>query len=396
MFGLVRKAARGFHRVIGLTLGLFFALAGLTGSVLVFYVEIDRALHPALWVEEPEAHIPWESSLLTLQRAFPDKTGPWRIEVRDDHGPIPARYNDPPETHGRDFAPMLVWLAPDGSRVVRRAYWGETAMTWIYDLHYRLFLNKTGGAIVGWAGLACVLLMFTGLLAWWPRVVGVAKGLHFKRGASEVRRLYDLHKLIGLCAFPILLVLAATGAMLGLPKETDRFLSSTVGTPTTPQIEAPDWSGARISVDDAVAHARSALPSARLAWIETPAPGAGFYRFRFQVAGDPSRRFPHSYIYVHPSTGAVILAHDVRAFGFPTAFKNWLHALHDGSAAGLPGRIVIFVLGLAPSLLLATGVLRRRARTTRRKKTERPARGVWNDGDERFQRRRCSKNPARN
>ncbi|MFM2372531.1 MAG: hypothetical protein RIS85_2253, partial [Pseudomonadota bacterium] len=44
---IVRKA----HLWLGLGLGALFALLGLTGSLLVFYQEIDAALHPHIIVE---------------------------------------------------------------------------------------------------------------------------------------------------------------------------------------------------------------------------------------------------------------------------------------------------------------------------------------------------------
>ena len=44
------------HLYIGLSLGFIFVLAGLTGSLLVFYVEIDELLNPALQIAEtPQA-----------------------------------------------------------------------------------------------------------------------------------------------------------------------------------------------------------------------------------------------------------------------------------------------------------------------------------------------------
>ena len=41
-----RAALTALHRWLGLGLGLLFVLLGATGSLLVFYVEADRALNP--------------------------------------------------------------------------------------------------------------------------------------------------------------------------------------------------------------------------------------------------------------------------------------------------------------------------------------------------------------
>lgn len=352
---------------MGLSLGLLFVVAGLTGSVLVFYVEIDQATHPALWSTSDSAQAPWDRALQTLRHAYPDKTGAWRFEVRDDGGPIPARYYAPPETRGRDFAPMLVWLSPDGAEVLRRAYWGETAMTWIYDLHYRLLLGKLGGAIMGWAGLAMVVLLLTGVWAWWPRQPEFRKALRVKSNAALSRRLYDWHKLAGLASILLLLLLTATGAALALPKETDALLRATAGAPRAPLPPIVQWSsGNQLRLSAAVNAAHAALPGARLAWIEAPAEGAGAYRFRFQVSGDPSWRFPHSHVFVHPVTGDVIGVFDVRVAGAPATLKSWLHPLHDGSAGGLFLRGGVFLIGFVPAGLFVTGLVRWKVRAAAR------------------------------
>ncbi|WP_416366234.1 PepSY domain-containing protein [Sphingomonas aerolata] len=44
----LRVTMRRVHLWLGLTIGVLFAFAGLTGSLLVFYPEIDAALSPAL------------------------------------------------------------------------------------------------------------------------------------------------------------------------------------------------------------------------------------------------------------------------------------------------------------------------------------------------------------
>nr|WP_302051660.1 PepSY domain-containing protein [Sphingopyxis sp. BSNA05] len=112
------------------------------------------------------------------------KQGPWRFEVTGKPGAIPARYYNPPERAGHDFRPMMVWLSPDGSQILRRDYWGEYAVTFIYDLHYRLLLGETGGAILGWLGFVLLALLLSGLWAWWPRG-SWRKALRLKPGATR-------------------------------------------------------------------------------------------------------------------------------------------------------------------------------------------------------------------
>jgi uncharacterized iron-regulated membrane protein len=152
---MMQRLVRKVHLWLGLSLGALFVLLGLTGSVLVFYTEIDRQLNPALAVAA--APPDWDQAVRTLRTAFPDKQGPWRLEVTQDRGAIPARYYNPPETAGRAFAPMMVWLSPDGRHVLRQDFWGDYAMTWIYDWgrHHRV-VGRHLARLAGQWGLGVV------------------------------------------------------------------------------------------------------------------------------------------------------------------------------------------------------------------------------------------------
>lgn len=357
----LRRAVRKLHLWLGLALGGLFVLLGLTGSVLAFYPEIDALLHPEIRAEG-SAPPDWDQALATVRAAYPDKQGPWRFEVTGKYGAIPARYYDPSERVGHAFRPMMVWLSPDGGEVLRRDYWGEYAMTFIYDLHYRLLLGEIGGEVLGWLAFALLALLLSGLWAWWPRG-SWAKALRIKRHGQPQRTLRDWHKITGLSGLPFLILLTATGIMLELPKQSDTALNAiglpvdsaphvhragTEETPTTPAVIP----------SQAISAAKRILPQARIAWIETPPLAGGTYRLRMQVPGDPSYRFPHSFVWVDGATRKVLAVQDAGKSPAGTAVNNWVHPLHDGSAAGLIGRLLVALVGLVPLLLFVTGVLR--------------------------------------
>ena len=361
-----RLLVRQVHVWTGLTLGALFALLGVTGSALVFYPEIDALLHPELRAETPTSP-DWDRALATVRTAYPEKTGPWRFEVTGTSGAIPARYYNPPETAGEDFAPMLVWLSPDGGQVLRRDYWGDTTMTFLYDLHYRLLMGKTGAVVLGVVGLALLLLLITGLMVWWPKGQ-LSKALRYKADAPPLRRLRDQHKLAGLGGLVLLLLLTGTGVMLELPKESDAVLAALTGpADSLPSPVSSRWEGRQMTVSSAIAAARRALPEARLAWIEIPGPGDGAFRLRMQQPGDPSRRFPHSFVWVDQYSGKVIAVHDRDRAGRLSRINSWVHPLHDGSFAGLGTRILTVIAGLVPLFLFWTGYSQwRRKRLSRR------------------------------
>ncbi|MCW1400979.1 PepSY domain-containing protein [Novosphingobium sp. MW5] len=353
-----RQIVRRIHLWLGLGLGALMVLAGLTGSALVFYVEIDAWLHPEQSADGSASPVSYDQAISTLRTVFPDKQGQWRFEVTGRPGAIPARYYSPPETAGRDFAPMMVWLSPDGTRVLRRDFWGDYAMTWIYDLHYRLQFGKTGGVIFGYAGLGLLALLISGLWAWWPRG-SWAKALRFKRHAPQSRRLRDIHKLAGLLSLPLLATLTITGVMLALPDESSAVLAPLLGEPTPiPSPRSKRESGEQIEPSIAIAAARQAMPQARIAWIEVPGSGRNAFRLRLRQSSDPSSRFPHSFIWIDQHDGEVIDQVDSRRMPASSIVISWLHPLHDGSVGGFFVRWLVLITGAFPLLLFWSGLSR--------------------------------------
>ncbi|MEL0253840.1 MAG: PepSY-associated TM helix domain-containing protein [Novosphingobium sp.] len=187
----VRRFVRAAHLGLGLSVGTLFVVLGISGSLLVFYQEIDAAVHPEIQVtgpaEAPGWHSPvWDKALATVRREWPERTGAWRFEASGKPGPVAARYvlprTRPHAAHSGGF--IMVWLTPDGSRVLREAPWGDYAMTWIYDLHMQLAAGPAWRDVVGWAGLVILVLLLTGLWAWWPKG-SWRKALRYKTGGQR-------------------------------------------------------------------------------------------------------------------------------------------------------------------------------------------------------------------
>lgn len=365
----VRRFVRAAHLWLGLSFGALFVVLGISGSLLVFYQEIDAAIHPEIQVAGRGAapgwnSSVWDSSLATVRKQWPERNGAWRFEVTGEPGPIAARYV-PPDT-GRHSGFIMAWLTPDGSRVLRETEWGSYAMTWIYELHMELAAGPAGQIAAGWAGLVILVLLLTGLWAWWPRG-SWRKALRYKRRASSVRTLRDIHKLAGLASLPLLLMLVVTGVMLALPDQSNAVLSQVTGpVDETPRAKSGVRNRPQLSIGAALAIAHRAMPSGRLAWMEVPGRPDGTFMVRIQQPGDPSYRFPHSYLFVDQFSGAIVGLQDSQRAGASTTVNNWLHPLHDASVGGIVLRILVAVVGLAPAALFATGLTRWRQRRTAR------------------------------
>lgn len=363
----LRLLVRRFHLCLGLSLGLLFAVFGLTGSALVFYLEIDRALNP---VTEAKAAQPvpgwqspvWDRALATGRKHWPDAGGEFSFEVTGEPGPIPARYYPPSPHHGHHAEREMIWFSSDGLSIVRSATWGEYLMSWLYELHMHLLAGETGRQIVGWSGFAILFLLGTGIAAWWPRG-SFRKALAFKRKAVAQRRLRDMHKHAGLWSALLLSFVVLTGALLALPGIKTQLFTTFITRPdTVPAPQSAQSAGTQIPLRRALTAAHRALPGSRLAFIDVPSGGSDSIRMRVQVPGDPHRRFPGSFVFIDQYSGEVLAVHDMRRGNASTSTAKWVRPIHDGSIAGLPTRILAVLIGLIPAALLVTGLLHWRSR----------------------------------
>ncbi len=348
------------HLWLGLTLGLLFALLGLTGSLLVFYPELDRLLYPQRAVSTPAAITSFNEIVEALRRAEPTRPDTWRIELpRSSEAPITARYYKPVETQQRSFAPLIVTLDPASLKVTSRRFWGDDVFTWIYDLHYRLLLETGGNTVLGIASLIALVLLLSGLYLWWPSPGNWQGALSFKAKAVWKRRIYDLHAKPG--AYGLLLVgtLTVTGLLLVVPG----WFTPAIGqlSPLTPWYQAEHSAvrqSAHITADQAVHIALARFPDADVRWIHTPSPEHGVWRIQMRQAGEPNRRFPRTNIWIDGASGDIVAIRDPKQNGAGDTLLDWLHPLHNGEAFGLAGRIIAFACGLLPLLALVTGFIR--------------------------------------
>jgi uncharacterized iron-regulated membrane protein len=358
-----RKRWLNIHLYLGLSLGLVFVLAGLTGSLLVFYVELDEIINPQLQVsvtlaeQEPQSY---EAVFQAIRQAHPERSAAWRLEMpRHKQAMLMARYYKPVEKAGLSFAPLIVWVNPYNAEVVSSRFWGEFIMTWLFDLHYALLLDGAGKIVMGIVGFLLLIMLFGGIYLWWPTSGKLRQALSIKPGASKARFIFDLHKTNGIYSVVILLLLLLSGIILELPavfKPVIHYLSPLYQMEAKQIDYQPGYS--RISLDQAVVVAIKQYPHALLRWIETPDSQSGSYRIVLYQQGEASVRFPKTTVWVDQYSGAVLSTRDPETEQAGDTFMSWLHPLHNGEIAGMPGRWVIFVSGFIPAILYVTGIIR--------------------------------------
>lgn len=355
---------------VGLFLGAPFVLLGVSGSLLVFYNELDRVLNPAIRVVQVPVHSPSMAAVQQqLHQAYPAREGAWRVEMPlTEESPLTARYYRPEERRGHFFAPLMLTLDPATLEISSRRFWGDYFATWVYDLHYSLLLQSGGRMIVGWLGVLMMLSLLSGLYLWWPSPRKFLPALRPKLRGGVVRKTYDLHVTLGVYGGSILFLLCLTGVALAWP-ETTRAVLGVPPPPIAPAAAENGQTGAAVlGIDEALALARRRFPQAELRWVELPARTGHVLSVRLHQAQEPGRRFPKTQIWIDLRRGDVLAVHDPLAAATGDRVLSWMHPIHNAEAFGWWGRVIACVCGAVPLVLLVTGWMRwrhkKRARAT--------------------------------
>lgn len=357
-----RRSLVAAHLFLGIILGGLFALIGLTGSFLVFYPEIHRTLNPALALNHD--HVPdirYQQVFERLRHEYPQRQGQWRIEApRSGQQPLFARYLKPEEKDPARFAPLVVALDPATLDVLHSSFWGDDLVTWVYDLHYSLLMGASGKQVVSALGLALFFTLAIGVYLWWPRGRDRLKKSMPKIRDGSVKATYDLHTYSGAYGSLLLIVLIVTGVGLATPQWIAPAFAPLSARWSAPAIESapPVTESVRIGADKAIAIARQRFPEAALRWVEAPASATDTYFLRLKQAGEPSDRFPKTYVWVDQFSGEIVAVRDPMQASAADVFFDWLHPLHNGEAFGIAGRIAALLIGILPACLFLTGLVR--------------------------------------
>ncbi len=348
------------HKWAGLTIGVILLMCGLTGSYLAFYPEIERAAIAPLRQSAGQQPASYEAVYQALSQVGSPAEGRWNIELPGDGGVITSRY-------GRRGSPnRMVSLDPVTLDVVRDVEWGSTVSTWVYELHYRLLLGRSGATLMGVLALASMTMLIAGIVLWWRSGRTAAARMKYHVNGTAERKIYDVHRLSGVIGSAFLLIILATAAAMSLPDQVKPVLSAFSPIVKSPDPESAPANGrARIPLDQALAVVRAEMPGVDIRWVQVPTEETASYAIRFRDPGEPNRRFPKSYIWLDQYSGAVLAVRRETQGTASDRILGWFYPLHSGQAFGIWGRAIVALIGLFPLLLFVTGIIRWRGKASR-------------------------------
>ena len=358
------------HLYLGLFFGSLFSLSGLTGSILVFYPEIDRFINPQLVIDNSyQESYDFQPVINVLDSKFPGYRNSWRIEVPlNERQSLNARYYKPPGKEFEHFAPLMVSVDAKLLTILEVRYWGDYFVTWVYDLHYSFLIGEVGKTLVSFFAIFYSLMLCIGVYLWLPRKATVIHKIKFRLSPHFTRKIYDIHTLFGIYSIALMIVIIVTGVVLATPQWFTPFIDQVSSRYKNPEVRSSQIQGKkRISIDHAIQIAKEVIPNSGLRWVQTPDGDAGVYVIRLKQYFEPSNRFPKSMVWVDQYSGEVLAVRNPKNNSGGDTFLDWQHPLHNGEAFGLIGRVVVFLLGLIPVVLFITGIIRWRQKIKAKK-----------------------------
>ncbi|MET0389368.1 MAG: PepSY-associated TM helix domain-containing protein [Polyangiales bacterium] len=379
------------HRYVGLLMTVFLFVAGITGSVIVFYHELDEALNPALYhAPPPTPGAPLLDPLVLrerLQAKLPSDNRALFAALEQKPGHAQEFFIQVPPAQ-KDTADDQYFVNPYDGAVIGSRHRGDLTqgvknlMPFLYRLHYSLGLGEVGSYMFGICALLWTVDCFVGAYLTFP---ASSRTRAKKPGRSWLARwkpawllkatklfslVFSWHRASGLWVWVMLLVFAWSAVALNLREVYDPVMNVAFAMPLRadqriPALPAPRLAP-QLSWDQARARARqlmaeraeqdhfTVLAERRLQYN----PPRGAYRYLVRSTLDVSDRYANTTVIIDGDSGKLL------AFEAPTGqnagrtVTTWLYQLHFGSvaAAGWPYRIFVFLMGFAVALLSVTGV----------------------------------------
>ncbi|MFC0134066.1 hypothetical protein CR105_10880 [Massilia eurypsychrophila] len=376
----MKNFALALHLWTGLVFGTVLVVLGLTGSALSWMHELDVLFNPDLLHVAPPPG---------MRTGDPFRFDPALIEsvgdalVRDSrYGKpstleMPARAGDvfvasyrlPP---GRGRAPWVqsvtrqVMMDPSTLRVTGERNWGQFGMSrpllmpTLFHIHRYMVAGETGKVTIAVTGVALVLTVLTGMILWWPRLIGSAiwNAVTVRHGGSWPRFSFRLHRAGGFFAAPVLLVSALSGIYFNMPD----WVTAVVGviSPVTPNpklMNQSSGSGEGASVAGAVIAAQAKFPDGRISRVSFPVKTGQPFEIRVRQPGELRQGPGATRISVDSGNAIVLRVIDPERARGGDKFLSWLFPLHTGEAFGLGGRIFISLFGFMPLAFFMTGLV---------------------------------------
>lgn len=386
-----------FHRWVGLLIAGFLFFSGVTGAVISWDHELDELLNPHLMEAKSVGQ---QKSTFDLAQQIEDHHPTMQVTyipfvAEEGHslsfGVEPRENPATGRLHEDTF--NEVFMDPVSGAELGKREWGavwpittETFVSFLYVLHYSLHLPEMWG-IHDWGvwlmGVIALLWTFDCFVGFYLTLPARSRGhsrdssksfwnrwkpswlVRTQGGAYKLN--FDLHRAGGLWTWGLLFIVAFTAVSMNLYREVFFPVMSMVSdvTPSPFDLREPHDHDDPITPSLGFAEIVSrAETEARSRGWQKPV-GDAFYSREYGIYGvsfflpedgHGAGGVGHPQLYLDALSGQVLGDHQPWKGTFADIFVQAQFPLHSGRILGIPGRILISLMGLVVAGLSVTGV----------------------------------------
>lgn len=344
-----------WHHYLGVYVGLAIIFLSITGCLALFKVEIDRLLNPGIWKVEPVGErMPMQTALSGLQEAFPE------LKFFEIH--LPRTANEP---YNFRFFPrdepiyqrqlIEVFVNPYNGEILTRRDYFSTFSYFLRNIHVRFFESWIGRQLVGLAGIAMLVILITGMVIYFPFT---KRQTFFKIRRKNSRQFWaDIHKFTGLSSLLFNLVIAGTGAWLGLQVWLMDWTDSKVPNRTFSReklITPAEDSLQPLDLDLYLAESKQTFPEMIPFLIRPVNNGQRLVEVMGDLPGTVYERYTNKVI-LDKASGDLLFKYDLRNRGLAEKFYFIQEALHFGDFGGVWLKLFYLLFGLTSGGLSIAG-----------------------------------------
>ncbi|WP_120716963.1 PepSY-associated TM helix domain-containing protein [Tsuneonella amylolytica] len=366
------KRSLSVHAAIGLIAGALLYLVSLTGTLAVFYSELQRVEQPdapEMSTIDPHAVQRGVEAVLKSEAGKPTTT---HLYV---HLPVADL---PRTTISTDTNAVHLDSAGNIAREEEIA-WSD----FLVELHYTLNLpSLVGITIVGILGVMMLALALSGVVAH-PRIFRDAFRLRARDGGGV--GLADWHNRLSVWSLPFSVAIALTGALIGLASLTAYAIAANdyggdleaVYGPVFGEEGEPDATAAAApNVAAALKHMAREYPGVRVTYAILHDPLTKGQHV--QIVGEHERRLIFGEYYAFSSDGRFEHTAGLSDGSLGQQAAASTYRLHFGTFGGLGVKLAYLLFGLALTAICATGTYIWLGKRQRRGVHEPRLRAAWN------------------
>ena len=356
------------HLAAGTGAGLVILVMSATGVVLAFKPQIlNRIEHGVRFVAPQDgARVP-PSQLLAAARVRRPDAAPASLALDRDPSASAA------VSFGRD---ATVYVNPYTGNVLGEGSAGaQQFFRSVENWHRWLAVDgdnrATARALTGAANVIFLGLAVSGLFLWWPHTwlpQHMKAILVFRRASTGRARDFNWHNVIGFWCAPVIIILAATGAVMSYPW-ANRLLYQLAGTPLAAPAQRAGPQGERAgagrgagprgalpdNLDQLWARAEQQLPGWRTITMRLPDRRDAPVSFTMTDT-ESWNAFARSQLTLDASTGDVTRWEPYDGTSRGQKWRGWVRFGHTGELGGLAGQTLAGAASLGGVVLVWTGL----------------------------------------